>query len=89
LKTREEVAHFPFLRKKVLEAPWLVKIRFLRPVKGELVQESRVPTVAPNLEEMLLEALVGLLEKCQQNPPLNVVEANTQLLAWALRFEKV
>jgi len=89
LNAREEVAHLPLLRRKVLEAPRLLEIGLLRPVKRKPVQESRVPPVAPYFEEVLLEALIGLLEERQQHSPNDSNEANPQLLARAFRLKKL
>jgi len=89
LKAKEEVAHLPLLGRKVFEAPRLLEIGLLRPVKRKPVQESGVPPVAPHFEEVLLEALIGLLEERQQHPPNDTIEANPQLLARALRFKEV
>jgi len=35
LEARNEVVHFPLLRRKVLEAPRLLKVGLLHPVKRE------------------------------------------------------
>jgi len=58
-------------------------------VKRIPVQESEIFPVTPYFEEVLLEALIGLLKERQQHLPRDAVEANPQLLAQALRFEEI
>jgi len=79
----------PVLEKVGPRGTWASGDWVLRPVKREPVQKCGVPPVASNIEEVLLEALIGLLEECQQHPLSNTVEANPLLQARALRFEEI
>jgi len=89
LKARKEVIHLPLLRRQVLEALRLLDIGLLCLVKRKPIQKSGVPLVTQHFEEVLLKALIELLEECQQHTPSDTVEANPQLLAWALCFKEI
>jgi len=57
-ESREELAYPSLLRAEILKTSGLLKDGFLCPIQGKPIEKGRVPLIAPDFEEILLESLV-------------------------------
>jgi len=68
------LAHLKIRRGQVLKASRFLDSQFLHPVKWKIIQQVGVVDAATYLQELLLEALIRLLEESQEDSPHHSVE---------------